>query len=222
MAELGPTTIFGDLVTNGSLGGAVRLAYCQSDAGAFNYISCYLDIDGTGELVTVQCLTGQAGVSLLNASVPRLSDGDPLLVIKHNDTWYSATIFEDSEDFDEGVAMPKLKYISGKTLVDASAIPTSLSGSQWGVSKSIIKAIKVQTNSTDWDLVLWASAYASDVGMYDNGFIDLALAADGDKVLLLDLPYIDYDSGSSVHLQFIDNAGYHSAIVDIYGVEART
>lgn len=222
MAELGPTTIFGDLVTNGSLGGAIRLAYCKDDAGAATTITCFLDTDGTGEEVTVKCLTGEGGASLLNASVPRLSDGDPMLVIKHNDIWYATTIFEDSEEFDESVAIPKLKYIVGYTIVDDSASPISASGDQWSISKVIIKAMKVQTDSTDWDLILWTNASASDNGIYDNGYMNLVSSASGDQVLLLDLPYIDYDSSSSVHLQFLDNNGSDSALVDIYGIEART
>jgi len=223
MADLGPTTIFGDLTTNGSLGGAVRIAYCGADAGAGTTIACFLDTDTTGESVTVKCLTGGGGESLLNASVPRLSDGDPMFVIKHNDTWYSTTIFEDSQDFDEGLVMPKLKYITNYTISDDSAGPDSCFGANWGVNKSIIKAIKVQTTSTDWDLILWTNASAGDVGMYDNGYVDLVNGASGSQVILLDLPYIDYDSGSSVHLQFMDqSSGATTAIVDVYGVEART
>jgi hypothetical protein len=95
MAQLGPTTIFGDLTINGSIGGSVRIAYCKDDAGAATTIACYLDTDGTGEEVTVQCLT-PGGSSNLNTVVPRLSDGDPIIVIKISGTWYCSTIFEDS------------------------------------------------------------------------------------------------------------------------------
>jgi len=205
---------------SGTLGssGSVRLAYCKDDASAATTIDCFLDTNTTGEEVTVKCLTGDGGTSLLNASVPRLSNGDPMLVIKHNDIWYATTIFEDSEDF----SIPKLKYIVGYTIVDDLASPTSVSGDQWSVDKVIIKAIKVQTDSTDWDLTLWTNVAASDNGIYDNGYIHLALSASGDQVLLLDLPYIDYDNSSSVHLRFLDNNGDNDAIVDIYGVEART
>jgi len=222
MADLGSTTIFGDLTINGSIGGAVRLAYCGADAGAATTIACFLDTDATGESVTVQCLTGSLGASLLNASVPRLSDGDPMLVIKHNDTWYSATIFEDSEDFDEGVAMPKLKYITGYALTDNPATPVACTDANWAVSKAIIKAIKIQTSSTNWDLSIWTNTAGSDLGLYDGGFVEIANALSGDQVILLDLPYIDYDSSSSVHLLFDDTTSTNTATVDVYGVEART
>lgn len=222
MAELGPTTIFGDLTTHGSLGGAVRIAYCIADAGAQTTIECMLDEDpSAGDVVTVQCLT-PGGTSYLNQVVPRLSDGDPMLVINHNDTWYSATIFEDSQDFDEGIAMPKLKYISGYVVTDSSAAPESLSDTTWAISKAIIKAIKVQTDSTDWDLTLWTNSEATDHGLYDNGYIDLVKSASGGQVILLDLPYIDYDNSNEVHLQFLDQSGSVNATVDVYGVEART
>lgn len=95
MADLGPTTVFGDLDIYGSLGGAVRLAYSGTDAGAATTIACFLDTDITGESVTVQCLTGANGTSFLNASVPRLAEGDPMIIVKHNGTWYSTTIFTD-------------------------------------------------------------------------------------------------------------------------------
>jgi len=222
MADLGPTTIFGDLTTNGSLGGAVRIAYCGEDAPADTEISCFLDTDTTGEVVTVKCLTGTNGASLLNASVPRLSDGDPMFVIKHNSIWYSTTIFEDSEDFDAGLGLPKLKYVTGYTVYDDSASPYSVSGANWGVSKSIIKAIKVTTTSLEWDLILWTNSSTADYGIYDNGYVTLASSASGSQVILLDLPYIDYDNSSSIHLQFFNKFNNVSATVDIYGVEART
>ena len=135
---------------------------------------------------------------------------------------YEYLVLGDGGEVQKTSAMPKLIYVVGQNLTDDSAVPTSLSGDQWSVSKSIIKAIKIQTSSTDWDLVLWTSSIAVDVGMYDNGYINLAVSASGDQVILLDLPYIDNDASSSVHLQFIDNSGAEPATVDIYGVEART
>jgi len=63
---------------------------------------------------------------------------------------------------------------------------------------------------------------AADQGIYDGGYLNLAKSLSGGQVILLDLPYIDYDAGSSVHLQFIDNSGSAGATVDIYGVEATT
>ncbi len=91
MAELGPTTIFGDLTINGSIGGAVRVAYVKTDAGAGLTVDVYLDTDATGEEVTVTCSIVDGAA--LNAATPRLLDGDQLFVIQIGGIWYCASLF---------------------------------------------------------------------------------------------------------------------------------
>ena len=91
MADLGPTTIFGDLDINGSIGGAVRVAYVKTTPGAVSTVAVYLDTDATGEEVTVTCSIVDG--SALNAASPRLTDGDQMFVIKMNGTWYCAHVF---------------------------------------------------------------------------------------------------------------------------------
>lgn len=91
MADLGPTTIYGDLVINGSIDGAIRIAYIDGAPGAGLTIAAFLDTDGTGESITVNCSMVD-GVAL-NVATPRLSDGDPICVIKIDGQWYCPSLF---------------------------------------------------------------------------------------------------------------------------------
>ena len=216
MAELGPTTIYGDMIINGSVGGAFRVAYCKTAAPSATTITCYLDTDSTGEEVTVQCLT-PGGTSTLDNVVPRLGDGDAMIVVKISDTWYSTTIFEDSEDISGTTGLPKLIYIDD-IIIGADAIKNISDSNTWATDKAIIKAIKVTTLSTDWDLTLYCDSSGSG-GMFDR--MEVVTSASGSQVVLLDLPYIDNNSTNSVHLRITDSDNpSDSSTVEIYGIEA--
>lgn len=73
-----------------------RLAYCKTDAGAGSTIVCYLDTDGTGTEITVNC--NISGGSNLNAALRRLEDGDRMIVAKIGANWYCKEGFQGSED----------------------------------------------------------------------------------------------------------------------------
>ncbi len=72
-----------------------RVAYCKNAAGAAVTITCYLDTDGTGTEITVSCSISQGGTKL-NEAIPRLADGDWLMVTKVGATWRCSTIFSPS------------------------------------------------------------------------------------------------------------------------------
>jgi len=91
MANLGPTTIFGDLTINGSIGGAIRLAYVKTTPASVSTVDVYLDTNDTGEEVQVTCIITD-GTSL-NAASPRLTDNDIIFVAKINGTWYCMSLF---------------------------------------------------------------------------------------------------------------------------------
>ena len=74
-----------------------RVAYCKDDAGAGATIDCYLDTDATGTEITVTCFIAQGGAAL-NAAVPRLADGDGIMVTKVGATWRCLTTFMPSEN----------------------------------------------------------------------------------------------------------------------------
>ena len=91
MADLGTTTIFGNLDITGSIGGAVRVAYVKTTPEAVSTVDVYLDTDGTGTEVTVTCEIVDG--SALNAATPRLTDGDSMIVVKIAGTWYCTSLF---------------------------------------------------------------------------------------------------------------------------------
>lgn len=73
-----------------------RIAYCKTDAGAGSTIVCYLDTDGTGTEITVNC--NISGGSNLNTSLRRLEDGNRMIVAKIGANWYCKEGFQGSED----------------------------------------------------------------------------------------------------------------------------
>jgi hypothetical protein len=86
-------------------GNRARIAYCKDDAGAAQTITCYLDKDATGTEITVHCFSAQGNSTNLNACIPRLKDGDPMMVQKvryddgsARDYWVCTTVFQPSED----------------------------------------------------------------------------------------------------------------------------
>jgi len=88
----------------GAQGAGLRNAYCKDDAGAGSTIVCYLDTDGTGTEITVNCSISNG--SDLNTASRRLkggtgtppTGGDRLAVYKVGDTWYSAEGFDTDEE----------------------------------------------------------------------------------------------------------------------------
>jgi len=87
-----------------------RIAYCKDDAGAAQTIACYLDKDApaTATEIPVYCHSAQGNSTNLNACIPRLADGDPIMVQKLKwydttaaaivDRWVCTTVFQPSED----------------------------------------------------------------------------------------------------------------------------
>lgn len=78
----------------------IRKAFCKNDAGSGNTITCYLGVDKTTENnppeITVHCEICNG--SNLNAAVPRLADGDMLLVVSIGGIWHAVSLFQASED----------------------------------------------------------------------------------------------------------------------------
>jgi hypothetical protein len=70
-----------------SAGSGIHLAFCKIDAPAAAIITCYLDTDGTGEEVDVQCPCISPDGATLDQVIRRLKDGDTLLVVKINNEW---------------------------------------------------------------------------------------------------------------------------------------
>lgn len=82
------------------LGGAIKRAYCKTNAGSGSTIVCYLGIDATGTEITVNCDLFEA--TDLSACLPLLTDGKAIPVYKVGDNWYCAWWFSGTEDCADG------------------------------------------------------------------------------------------------------------------------
>lgn len=71
----------------------IRWAYCKEDAGEDDTIDCYLDVDGTGEEITVYC--NLSGIINLYEASRLLKDGDilPVYYDIDEDKWRSVEAF---------------------------------------------------------------------------------------------------------------------------------
>ena len=79
---------------------AIHKAFCKVDAGSGSTIVCYLDVDATGDEITVGFPIAQGGTTV-NTAVPRLKDGDMLFVYKFGTDWYCIGLpMMPSEDCD--------------------------------------------------------------------------------------------------------------------------
>jgi hypothetical protein len=90
-------------------------------------------------------------------------------------------------------------------------------GTNWNTSKALIKTIKVETSSTDWDLYLLQNdnGYATDDATIPMR--QLNDGGNGDEEMTLDYTYEDEDDTSEVHLYWLDNSGTNTADIYIQG-----
>jgi len=111
---------------------------------------------------------------------------------------------------------PKIVYASGN--LSGGVIEHISDETNWNTNAAIIKHIKIDTDSTDWNLTIYCDSDGSS-GMF--GSIDLVKNAKGNLDLSLDLPYKDNDNAKQVHLKFDDNAGNNTASCLIMGIKAN-
>ena len=132
------------------------------------------------------------------------------------------TILQDYVTFADLVGLegtPMYVHLTG-TLLDS--VDTHLSNvTDWNVDKAVIKMIRIETTSTDWDLYLLQNdnGYAAD----DAGIPAKVLmqSGNGDEDINLDHAYEDEDATQEVHLYFVDNSGSASATVYIAGFKLQ-
>lgn len=120
--------------------------------------------------------------------------------------------------FGELATMPTLKYIYDYSFKSES-MKNANDSTNWGINQALIKIIKVETESTDWDLTLFCDTDEIS-GMFDA--IDIVRRASGTQVIKLDLPYVDNNGTNSVHFRFTEHADPSGGggRIDIYGLEA--
>jgi len=105
----------------------------------------------------------------------------------------------------------------------------------WAVSKSCIKLIRVMTLSTKWDLFLLQNDSGAndsttttitevvDVPIDTADFPAMQIMQDGngDKNIYLDKLYRDEDDTNEVHFLLVDNDGYNNFDIYIEGEQRR-
>jgi len=182
--------------------------------------------NGTGDIsandmrnVLVSC----AGFALKRASDPSNDANSGFLYTKevssNVELFYIDSTGNVIQMTNNGALMsPTVIYLqsSAGQLTDDSII--NLSNATWGQNNSVIKHIRIETTSTDWNLTLYSDSDGSS-GILGSG-LSLVANANGNLELSLDLPYVDNDSSSQIHLKFTDNAGTTTATALIIGIVA--
>lgn len=110
-----------------------------------------------------------------------------------------------------------MSYIYIKATAQAEGDLHLSDSTNWGVSKCLLKVIRVETSSTDWDLYV----LQNDNGYVTNDanvpMIQVVDAGNGNTLIHLDLPYVDEDNSNEVHLYYLDNSGSNAADIYIFG-----
>lgn len=156
------------------------------------------------------------GVGVIGGSI------DPTVLENYYTKDEINTILADYVTFDDLVGLegtPMYVHLTG-TLTDS--VDTHLSNvTDWNVDKAVIKMIRIETTSTNWDLYLLQNdnGYAAD----DAGIPRKVLMQSGnrDEDINLDHAYEDEDATKEVHLYFVDNDGAASATVYIAGFKLQ-
>lgn len=108
-------------------------------------------------------------------------------------------------------------YLYIKALAQAEGDLHLSDGTNWNVSKALIKMIRIVTASTDWDLYLLQNDNghaADDANIPEMQIMD---AGNGNSNIYLDFAYHDEDTSGEVHLYFIDNIAANTADIYVLG-----
>ena len=96
---------------------------------------------------------------------------------------------------------PAYKYI--KVTSQAEGDMHLSDGSNWATSEALIKQLKIETSSADWD----AWILQNDNGYATNDAnipaIQLMSGGNGDEIINIDFPYQDEDATDEVHLYIV-------------------
>ena len=114
---------------------------------------------------------------------------------------------------------PKLIWLQAKTLTH-NTLASLNDAVFWNTNKSLLQHIKIETTSTDWDLVLYCAANETS-GIFQN--LTIMKNASGNKMIpLYGLPYADYSETANVYLKYIVNSGpITTATATILAIKAR-
>ncbi len=158
-------------------------------------------------------------------TVGGLIDGgtlDPSILANYYTKSEINTILADYVTFDDLAGLEGTPMYVHLTGVLTDGANTHLSNvTNWNVDKAVIKMIRIETTSTDWDLYLLQN---------DNGYLAddagipakvLMQSGNGDEDINLDHAYEDEDTTKEVHFYFVDNSGSASATVYVAGFKLQ-
>jgi hypothetical protein len=110
-------------------------------------------------------------------------------------------------------------YIFIKTTAQPEGDLHLSDATNWAVSKALIKAVRVVTSSTDWDLYLLQNDNGHSANDGNIPEIQIMEAGNGNADIFLNLPYEDEDGSDEVHLYYSDNSGANTADIYIIGYQ---
>ena len=118
----------------------------------------------------------------------------------------------------KGEDCPTYKYIIYTANAEGDV---HLTDSNWAIDKALIKAIRVETTSPNWKLMILQNDNGSATNdaaipamvLVNNGF--------GNQNIYLDLPYEDEDASNEVHLYYNDNDGASLPNFYVMGYELK-
>ena len=110
---------------------------------------------------------------------------------------------------------PEYKYVQAASQAEGD-LHLSDAGN-WATSLSIIKTVRVETTSSDWDLWLLQNDNGYSTNDANIPRIQLMDAGNGDKDISVDMPYEDEDASDEVHLYVIDNSGTETFDLTVTG-----
>jgi len=87
-------------------------------------------------------------------------------------------------------------------------------GTSWNTSNALIKKIRIETTSTDWDAWILQNDNGYSTDDANIPAMQIMDAGSGDLDIDLDHAYEDEDTSAEVHLYLIDNSG--TATFDVY------
>jgi len=87
----------------------------------------------------------------------------------------------------------------------------------WNVSKALIKMIRIETASVNWDLYILQNDNGHVANDANIPEIQLMSGGNGDLDIYPDHAYEDEDDSKEVHLYWVDNGGVNTADIYVIG-----
>jgi hypothetical protein len=157
--------------------------------------------------------------------IPQTLPKDPLVLVDAlgigPPTWECVCDLSNYVTFDDLAALEgEPMYVH----IVSSASPEGdihLTSSDWNVDRAIIKMIRVETTSNNWDLYILQNGNGFVVNDAQIPALRLMTRGKGNEDIIIDLAYEDEDASKTVHLYYRDNTGSSLAKFYIAGFKVK-